>query len=205
MFSLSSKKYNENKFFPSKLFFTFEKFPNNNEDNSFENTISKCDTNFTSQNETISIRHCLTKELLDTIDFSILNETKQKDFFKSSKSYINKKDSNCTFNYSFNFFLNKNENCKKNLCIKKEITSNKNLDNQSIKKKKKKNKKIFEEREGDWNCYFCKNLNFSFRKKCNKCGVIKNFSESLHDKCMENILSIINNNQKRRKEDSSFI
>ena len=177
MFSSSSKKYIKNNFFHSKLFFTFEKFPNSNEDNSFENSISKCDTNFTSQNETISIRHCLTKELLDTIDFSILNETKQIDYFKSSKSYINKKDSNCTFNYSFNFFLNKNENCKKN----------------------------FEEREGDWNCYFCKNLNFSFRKKCNKCGVIKNFSESLHDKCMENILSIINNNQKRRKEDSSFI
>ena len=142
MFSLSSKKYNENKFFPSKLFFTFEKFPNNNEDNSFENSISKCDTNFTSQNETISIRHCLTQELLDTIDFSILNETKEKDYSKSSMSCIINKDSNYTFNYSFNFFLNKNENCKKNLCIKKEITSNKNLDNQSIKKKKKKRKKI---------------------------------------------------------------
>ena len=205
MFSSSSKKYNENNFFPSKLFFNFENFPNINEDNSFENSISKCDTNFTSQNETISIRHCLTKELLDTIDFSILNETKEKNYSKSSSSYINNKDSNFTFNYSFNFFLNKNENYSNNLIEIKEISSKMKFDNKSIKKKKKKNKKIFEEREGDWNCYFCKNLNFSFRKKCNKCGVIKNFSESLHDKCMENILSIINNNQKRRKENSSFI
>ena len=205
MFSSSSKKYIKNNFFHSKLFFTFEKFPNSNEDNSFENSISKCDTNFTSQNETISIRHCLTQELLDTIDFSILNETKEKDYSKSSMSCIINKDSNYTFNYSFNFFLNKNENYNEGLYEKNEISSIKNLDNQSIKKKKKKKKKNFEEREGDWNCYFCKNLNFSFRKKCNKCGVIKNFSESLHDKCMENILSIINKNQKRREENSSFI
>ena len=205
MFSSSSKKYNENNFFPSKLFFNFENFPNINEDNSFENSISKCDTNFTSQNETISIRHCLTQELLDTIDFSILNETKEKDYSKSSMYCINNKDSNYTFIYSFNFFLNKNENYNEGLYEKNEISSIKNLDNQSIKKKKKKKKKNFEEREGDWNCYFCKNLNFSFRKKCNKCGVIKNFSESLHDKCMENILSIINKNQKRREENSSFI
>ena len=205
MFSSSSKKNIKNNFFHSKLFFTFEKFPNSNEDNSFENSISKCDTNFTSQNETISIRHYLTQELLDTIDFSILNETKEKDYSKSSMYCINNKDSNYTFNYSFNFFLNKNEYCNEGLYEKNEISSIKNVDNQSIKKKKKKKKKNFEEREGDWNCYFCKNLNFSFRKKCNKCGVIKNFSESLHDKCMENILSIINNNQKRRKENSSFI
>lgn len=24
-------------------------------------------------------------------------------------------------------------------------------------------------REGDWICYNCNNLNFSFRKKCNRC------------------------------------
>ena len=143
MFSSSSKKYIKNNFFHSKLFFTFEKFPNSNEDNSFENSISKCDTNFTSQNETISIRHCLTQELLDTIDFSILNETKEKDYSKSSMSCINNKDSNYTFNYSFNFFLNKNENYNEGLYEKNEISSIKNLDNQSIKKKKKKKEKKF--------------------------------------------------------------
>lgn len=26
-------------------------------------------------------------------------------------------------------------------------------------------------REGDWVCYNCHNLNFSFRKKCNRCKV----------------------------------
>ena len=71
--------------------------------------------------------------------------------------------------------------------------------------KKKKNQKKFESREGDWNCYFCKNLNFSFRKKCNKCGILKKDSENLHDKCMENVLFIINKNEKTRNEQSAFI
>ena len=26
-------------------------------------------------------------------------------------------------------------------------------------------------REGDWVCFNCQNLNFSFRKKCNRCKV----------------------------------
>ena len=38
------------------------------------------------------------------------------------------------------------------------------------KKKKKKKKYIFtQQREGDWYCFFCSNLNFRFRKSCNRC------------------------------------
>ena len=38
------------------------------------------------------------------------------------------------------------------------------------------NKKIkpFIEREGDWTCKNCKNLNFAFRKECNRCKFPKN-------------------------------
>ncbi len=35
---------------------------------------------------------------------------------------------------------------------------------------KKKKKKCLIEREGDWICRKCENLNFSFREICNKCG-----------------------------------
>ena len=47
----------------------------------------------------------------------------------------------------------------------------------NIEKKKKKKKQEFVEREGDWSCYRCKNINFSFRDKCNKCQLSKEESE----------------------------
>ena len=163
----STKKFKEDTFFSSKLFLTLEKIPSKLEEISNENSISKSETNFSSQNDSKSIRNLLTKELLDSIDFSILNETK-----------------------------NENDNLKKYKNNQVEM-------NNSVKKKK--NQKKFESREGDWNCYFCKNLNFSFRKKCNKCGILKKDSENLHDKCMENVLFIINKNEKTRNEQSAFI
>lgn len=43
-----------------------------------------------------------------------------------------------------------------------------------------KKNKVFQEREGDWICGFCKNLNFSFRTKCNRCKISK--QESLKQK-----------------------
>ena len=47
----------------------------------------------------------------------------------------------------------------------------------SIEKKTSAKKKVFQEREGDWVCKFCQNLNFSFRTKCNRCKAFKINSE----------------------------
>ena len=189
----STKKFKEDTFFSSKLFLTLEKIPSKLEEISNGNSISKSETNFSSQNDSKSIRNLLTKELLDSIDFSILNET------KNENDNLNSLYCNPQINYhSFNFFIN--QNVSDNL---KKYKNNQVEMNNSVKKKK--NQKKFESREGDWNCYFCKNLNFSFRKKCNKCGVLKKDSENLHDKCMENVLFIINKNEKTRNEQSAFI
>ena len=37
----------------------------------------------------------------------------------------------------------------------------------------KKKTRPFTERQGDWICKFCKNLNFAFRNECNRCKVPK--------------------------------
>jgi hypothetical protein len=40
-------------------------------------------------------------------------------------------------------------------------------------KPKQFEKKKLQERDGDWNCSRCKNLNFSFRVICNRCNSSK--------------------------------
>ena len=42
-----------------------------------------------------------------------------------------------------------------------------------IAPKQNKCKIPFEIRLGDWICFFCNNLNFAFRTKCNICGILK--------------------------------
>ena len=53
--------------------------------------------------------------------------------------------------------------------------SNNKENNNESDKKEEQYKKSFKKRKGDWTCQFCYNLNFSFRKRCNRCRVIKNF------------------------------
>lgn len=43
-------------------------------------------------------------------------------------------------------------------------------DKESASFETKKMKKRLVERSGDWTCFKCKNVNFSFRKKCNRCS-----------------------------------
>jgi hypothetical protein len=72
-------------------------------------------------------------------------------------------------NTQFNIYQNQNQkkdeaNNPKNKYDKKNIQFN---------KKEGKIKKHFEVRAGDWTCSKCNNLNFSFRQKCNRCGLPK--------------------------------
>jgi len=56
--------------------------------------------------------------------------------------------------------------------------------------KNKKEKKYFE-REGDWCCYKCKNMNFTFRNYCNRCNYSKENSENDYENARRNMLSLI--------------
>jgi hypothetical protein len=81
----------------------------------------------------------------------------------NSKAYIplkyRKNDQNTQANNNNDIKINKN----------KLVNMNKN---------KQKNKKYFEVRDGDWVCSKCKNLNFSFRNKCNRCSLPKELSQN---------------------------
>ncbi len=44
----------------------------------------------------------------------------------------------------------------------------------------KKKQKPFTEREGDWICNSCKNLNFAFRVECNRCKLPKGAEPNTH-------------------------
>ena len=82
--------------------------------------------------------------------------------------------------------------------IKKSNNNNNNSNNEKDKSKKnKKEKKIrffkgFKERNGDWTCFYCKNLNFTFRKECNRCHRPKYISDQGHENYFNSILHEIN-------------
>ena len=67
-----------------------------------------------------------------------------------------------------NYFLNNNNN--------NNINNNNNFIHNPKIHHNNKGKKPFEIREGDWTCFHCNNLNFSFRLKCNRCGLSKELS-----------------------------
>ena len=69
-----------------------------------------------------------------------------------------------------NSLLDENDLMKGDKCCNKNITNN-------YTKKKfyftNKNRRKINFKKGDWLCQFCSNINFSFRKRCNRCGIDK--------------------------------
>ena len=70
-------------------------------------------------------------------------------------------------------YNNKKEEQQNN--AKNKFDNNDKKNGQNLKKEK--NKKHFEIRAGDWTCNKCNNLNFSFRNKCNRCGLPKELNK----------------------------
>ena len=94
-----------------------------------------------------------------------------------SNNIINENFQNLKNLFNYN---NINKNCIDNLYYDNNFSSkNKNDIND------KKKKKPFIEREGDWICIKCNNLNFSFRNNCNRC----NFSKTDNLKFLKKFMS----------------
>ena len=70
--------------------------------------------------------------------------------------------------------------------------NNNNSNNKCQKINNKKKKKMFCIKKGDWVCYDCKNLNFCFRDKCNRCELDKEESEQKYIDAGKTILCKLN-------------
>ena len=75
-------------------------------------------------------------------------------------------------------FKDKNSNSNQSLNGEGKYMSN-IVSNQNLDTTKKKKKKYVVEREGDWICAKCNNLNFSFRNICNRCHLSKTENDDL--------------------------
>ena len=125
------------------------------------------------------------KIISENKDISLINKLnlESEPFVPKKKLFPENNEAESCFNYLFN--------CYKGAAIQAENyfkNANKKLKN-ADKRKKKKNKE-FVEREGDWSCYRCKNLNFKFRNKCNKCGLNKDESEKKFVEIGEQLLKL---------------
>jgi hypothetical protein len=68
----------------------------------------------------------------------------------------------------------------------------KNSTGEETNREKKNN---FVERQGDWICVRCKNLNFSFRVVCNRCKIPKNELQGFYEEYVKNLNNIVQYNE----------
>ena len=113
-------------------------------------------------------------------NFNYENRTKCNRCRKNKSPKINKSKIYNNNNKNVNVNVENNNENKKNNSTSSFIVNN-----------DKKSQKHFSERIGDWICFSCKNLNFAFRKLCNRCHLPKETSESLFQQF--NNINIITN------------
>ena len=140
---------------------------NNNFSNMYNNNI-----NFNNYNYNINIPQMpnnnnshFVLNLNNNTPVFIPKQLRNKDYKQKGNIIMN--DKNIKYN---------NNNIDKTNTKNKFDNGKKNAQNS---KKEGKVKKPFEVRVGDWTCSKCNNLNFSFRNKCNRCGIPKEYSDKL--------------------------
>jgi hypothetical protein len=121
-----------------------------------------------------------TQQPFDYSSFPVNNNPKDKLEFTLAPNF-----NNGNFNYPKPYPNNvyREQNLQTNNFYVKPI-SNLLVNNNNDTTKKKRQ---FAERQGDWVCMKCKNLNFSFRVICNRCQLPKSESEALYMEHMNNL------------------
>lgn len=138
---------------------------------------------------------CLMTELVKLLDeCSPLKSNEKNNKENEYNNFVNEK------NYLIEGYLMQEEKqqCNRLNPIAKKLNFNpmieeeeKNEFNFYKNKKHSKCNKNFKEREGDWECSKCKNLNYCFRKKCNRCHCDKKESQQQYSIISHNLLSIL--------------
>ena len=155
----------EDKIFNSSLYIdldsTSEESINDSNEEKSEN-VDRIDDN-------IKVESFLIKDLIDELDSPELDMIKFNNSLNNNKT---DKTATALTNNGYKFIPKKyrndvNNNCNDKNTIKNWEKSSNNSKNGKFKAKNKIKKK------DDWICNFCLNLNFSFRKKCNRCKAPK--------------------------------
>ena len=133
------------------------------------------------------------------------NRKKKSRFFNKNEIEEEKKIDFESISTNSDSFSGKSDIENNNLNKEKHDVMENKQNNKKKKKcliKKEKNGKLFKgfkERDGDWTCYYCKNLNFKFRNECNRCHITKEISDKGHEKYFQDVLNQINVNEEERK------
>ena len=165
-------------------------------------------------NKTINNNEELTPTLNRINIFNINSETYYFNRRMKSRFFNNEKTIETLKNNFESFSTNSDSNSNKSDSEIKNNSKDKNNDVMYLKQKNKKINKIqyykkgnkgkflkgFKERDGDWTCYYCKNLNFTFRNICNRCHITKEISDKGHEKYFQDVLNQINVNEEERKK-----
>lgn len=178
-------------FFNSKLLLDIEKDKRDSTDN-IEQLRSSIDQPGNNQTK---IKECIPKDLLERLDYT--------------SPYVSIKRQN--INVQVQMLEDTTPTLEADAEVEEEVMPNNqkmNNNNQftlnnkqgNVIKKKNPKKKKLNERDGDWTCFKCKNLNFAFRSFCNRCQMSKVQSDYEHDAFMNNLLQMINENESLRQQ-----
>ena len=153
------------------------------------------------------LEQCLLSDLLKTIDNDIGCED---DIYEDSQNAAIQKEiyTNDAKEFKLNFdepsfipksllngeqkWCKKDKNSKEFVLYKKKNQRKKGA---KTDKSKGKKRKTFNERDGDWCCYKCKNINFSFRIKCNRCKLGKKDSEKMTEEAIDTLIDYFSQKQ----------